>query len=90
MKLSHPPPQVIQIFNEVIQKHWDGKRSVFKQSEVVALIRVSLGVAVGDLFSDRYLDVEELYRREGWTVTYNKPARPASGDPMFTFEAADK
>ena len=46
----------------------------------------SVGVITRVLFENHYLDVEELYRQEGWLVTHDKPGYDETYPATFTFE----
>jgi len=37
------------------------------------------------IFSEHWLDVEDAYRKAGWTVRYDKPGYNESYDANFTF-----
>lgn len=77
--------EVIQVFNELIQKYWDGTQARFKQDEAVGLITERMGQKPGFLFENKYLDIEHLYRRAGWKVEYDKPGYNESYPATFTF-----
>lgn len=37
------------------------------------------------VYGKQYLDVEDIYRKEGWKVVYDKPAYCETYEPTFTF-----
>lgn len=39
-----------------------------------------------NLFSKRFLDIEPYYRKEGWQVTFEKPAYCENFEPYWTFK----
>lgn len=78
------PNEVIDSFNEIIANRFNNGRSNFKQKEVVALI-VAKGIGEAKIYQEHYLDVEDLYRAQGWKVEYDKPGYNESYDANFTF-----
>lgn len=65
---------------------------ILKQKDVVDQIikesaQLGITVSVNDIFTNKYLDFEELYRRSGWEVTYSKPAYEETFEAYFTFKA---
>jgi hypothetical protein len=44
----------------------------------------------GEIFHRGWLDVEDAYRAEGWTVVYDKPGYNESYAASFTFSARSK
>lgn len=79
------PDVVIIIFNDLIQRNWDGTKAVVMQSEAVKLIAEEIGVEKSDVFKNRWLDVEGLYKEAGWNVRYDAPWYNESYEPTFTF-----
>lgn len=91
------PEQAIQAFNDCIAKHYNGNSTIFRQDEVldrmVELIQASThpNSEAKDIknivFEEGWLDVEEIFRQEGWDVSYDKPAYNESYPATFTFKA---
>ena len=82
---SIKPDEVIEVFNELIQKYWDGTQARFRQDEAVKLVSTKMNKAPKFLFDHHYLDIEDLYRQSGWMVEYDKPGYNESYPPTFTF-----
>ena len=82
------PDFVLQAFNEMIQENLRGYESKFNQSAVVEriVLRSEGGVSRDQVFANRWLDVESLYERHGWTVAYDKPAYNEDYPATFTFK----
>lgn len=80
-KKEQIPPEVLEAFDELIAENWNGHCSTFSQKDVSALIRAKLK---GD-FPIKYLDVEDIYRKAGWKVDYDKPGYNESYDASFEF-----
>lgn len=75
------PDEVIEAFNEMIAANWNGTSSTVSQTEVYALIKKKLGKD----FPMNYLDVEDIYRKAGWKVNYDKPGYNESYGATFEF-----
>ena len=85
-KKQYIPPIVFDAFNELITKHWNGSYSSFTQDEVVNLIEAKTQNSEDTIFKQKWLDVEEAYRNEGWKVTYDKPGYNESYKATFEFK----
>ncbi|MCK5021172.1 MAG: hypothetical protein KAS32_29450 [Candidatus Peribacteraceae bacterium] len=92
------PDQVIEVFNDLIQKNFDstGKAKVM-QDDVVELItgKTALqGMPKEDfkkkILDEHWLDVEDIYRAAGWVVEYDKSAYNESYKPYFVFSKEKK
>lgn len=88
-KRKHIPDFVIQAFNELIAKHFDGRASTFGIKEVEAAV---LRLWNGDnpkireqMYAEHWLDVEDIFREQGWSVEFDKPGYNESGESTFTF-----
>ena len=85
------PDEVLEAFNELIAKHWDGSSATIRQKEVVALIKSKLDLKRHDqIYARGWLDVEDVYRKAGWTVTYDKPGYCESYEATFRFSRKRK
>lgn len=80
------PDAVIDVFNDLIAKHWNGNRSVVKQKDVVALLVANHNMTREDIYNNHYLDVEDIFRRAGWHVEYDKPGYNETYDATFIFK----
>ena len=65
--LKSIPDAVILAFNTLIVKNWSGKASEFKQSDVIAYV-ASEGLTEEEVIKNHWLDVEPLYRENGFKV----------------------
>lgn len=80
------PPEVLDAFNELIAKYWTGHSATVKQPEVARLIASKLGLEnTSPVYDNHWLDVEDVYRKEGWKVKYDKPGYNESYDAYFEF-----
>lgn len=81
------PSYVIEAVNELIKKYYIGKSFTFTQDELIQKI-ISLGpyeLRKNDIFDKKYLDIEQIYNENGWTVQYELPCRDESFDAYFKF-----
>lgn len=89
------PDFVVQAFNELIAKNWDGKRATVHQSAVVekAIDIQTQQYKEKHQTSDWYipafnydwLNIEPLYEAKGWKVEYDKPGYCETYPATFKF-----
>lgn len=79
------PEEVVQVFNDLIQKHWDGKEARIEQSEVLLAVCLAMGISKHQVFDKKLLDVEKVFRQAGWGVIYDKPFLAESYPAFFIF-----
>lgn len=86
------PDYVIESFNELIAKHFDGSSSTIKQDEVMSVIlsKMPEGSKRQDVYDNNWLDVEDIFRAAGWQVTYDKPGYNESYPATFEFSPKRK
>lgn len=66
------PDAVFESFNELIVENDCGGRSIVKQKDVVKLME-SKGLNSAEIYKRGWLNIEEVYRKARWKVTYDKP-----------------
>lgn len=79
------PEVVIDVFNDLIVKNFSGNSARVVQDEVVNIL-VQKGLDRHEIFKNHWLDVEDLFRENGWSVEYDKPAYCESYDSVFIFK----
>ena len=82
------PNEVISTFNTFIAKKWNGRKSIVKQNEVIKEILINnIGTFIdrNEIFDKNYLDIEDIYRKAGWIVKYDKPAIGDDYEAFWTF-----
>lgn len=84
------PDYVIEGVNECIAENYLGGKAHFTQNDVIAKILskaavAGIGITRQQLFGNKYLDFEDIYRQNGWQVEYDKPAYNESYEANFTF-----
>lgn len=82
------PECVVQAFNDLISRNWDGKESRVKHKDVTARI-CELGTLVEKIQQPWY-DIEPIYEKVGWKVEYHKPEPGQNYDSYFTFKPQRK
>ena len=80
------PAFVVAAFNAEISANYSMGASRVIQRCVVERIKGSMPNAMA--FDNRWLNIEELYRANGWTVTYDKPGYNESHEASFAFKKA--
>jgi len=66
------PAEVMEAFNELIAEKASADYCTILQRDVVTRM-ISKGLKRQDIFNKGYLNVEEAFRRAGWTVKYDAP-----------------
>ncbi len=70
-------------------RHFNGRHSRILQKDVIARIIASEPELTSQqIFDNHWLDIEDLYRKVGWKVKYDKPAYCESYDASFEFTKA--
>lgn len=91
------PYQVIDAVNNLLAAKFVDKYSVvhLNQDDVITeILRLfgedtynGLTVERSTIFANGWLNFEEIFRKAGWEVKYDKPAYNEFYSPFFTFEA---
>lgn len=84
------PDQVIEAVNEIIAENYNNGTSSFFQKDLIAKIISKMKddkITDSDVFKNKWLNIESIYRNNGWKVSYDKPGYNESYEPSFTFTA---
>jgi hypothetical protein len=89
------PPEVIEAFNELITKNFNGGEAHVGQDEVCRLARSKMAkrgrkVSSDEIFDNGWMDIEPLFRANGWKVEYDKPGYNESYEAFFVFTPKGK
>ena len=89
-KKAYIPYEVVKAFNNLIAKEWNGREAIVKQCDVIKeILKMFDGtktpMSVDGIYKEEYLEVEEIYRAEGWHVEYDKPGYDDHYEPNWTF-----
>lgn len=79
------PDDVIDEWNKIIAEQFSGGSAEIEQSEIVARIAKRMKVPREHVFKRGWVDIEELYRKAGWRVEYDKPGYNETYEATFTF-----
>lgn len=86
LKPTVVPPAVYEAFNHFLILRSDGDRTItITQPEVVARIEAQL-----PNLDYSWLNVEDTYRKLGWTVEYDRPGFNETYDAFWTFSPKRK
>lgn len=80
------PDAVFEVVNELIAKNYSGSSATVTQNEILEGL-AERGIARDRAFSQKYLEIEDIYRENGWKVEYDKPGYNESYDAYFKFIA---
>ena len=84
------PDFIIETVNKLVQKNWNGKEAIVKQADIMRIISSNDPKddrpSRWEIFSNHWLDFENLYRSVGWIVTYYKPVYHEKGYAYFQFK----
>ncbi|MBP7118633.1 hypothetical protein KBA63_00970 [Candidatus Woesebacteria bacterium] len=78
------PEVVFDAFNKCITKYLDKGRAEFKFNEVVTVL-VALGLKREDIVTNKWLNVEDIYRNVGWEVSVDLPGFNESYEGTICF-----
>jgi hypothetical protein len=89
------PDEMFQAINELIALKWNGSSAVFRQEDLILKYFEITGQSNLErnrevIFSNHMLDFEDIYRKEGWQVHYDKPAYNESYHATFEFKIGKK
>lgn len=84
------PNWIIKGANECIKDNYveSNKESRFTQETLLncCMMFAPEGITTETIFKKHWLDIEHIYRQEGWKVTYDKPAYDEHYKPFFVFK----
>lgn len=84
------PSEVIQAFNNAIIANLRNGVAKFKCKSVAAAIANSMGTTVETIYANHWMDVEPVYRAQGWDVEYDKPGFNETYDAIWIFKKSKK
>jgi hypothetical protein len=80
------PGVVFEVFNKLIIKYWNGENSAtIKQEEAALEIADAMSLSIQQVMSRGYLNIEQAYRKAGWSVVYDAPAYNEDYPATFKF-----
>lgn len=82
------PPEVFQVFNDLIVNKWNGFSATVLQKDAALAISQAMCITSDEVFERGLLNVEHAYREQGWDVVYDKPGFNESYSATFVFKKA--
>lgn len=78
------PDVVLETFNaHIAQKFNDSSAVVYQDAVVKDLVKA--GLKREEIFRMGWLDIEDIYREQGWKVSYDKPGWNENYEAHFEF-----
>lgn len=86
------PDEVIEAFNELIKNNLHNYYAVVTQTAVIELALEKAGHRFSrtEIFDNKWLDIEKIFQKAGWKVTYDGPAYCEDYEATFKFEWIEK
>lgn len=85
---------IIEAVNKLIQEKWDGKEAVILQDEIMDIVSSNdeddIRPSRDEIYDRNWLDFEDIYRKAGWNVLYDKPAYCENYKAYFKFTKKSK
>lgn len=70
-QIKRIPPEVVAVFNEALAEGiGDGKSVVLRVADMATRVADKTGISRDALFANKYLDIEPLFREQGWKVKW--------------------
>jgi hypothetical protein len=89
LKLEITPDFIIDAFNKLIAREFNGSHSRIRQDDIIEAILANTAddetITREVIFKNKWLDVEDIYRQHGWDVNYDSPAYNESYEPSYLF-----
>lgn len=85
LKAKVLPEGVVEEWNKIIAEKWTGTRAEVLQSEITQRLCARLSASSAQVFEKGWLDIEPLFERVGWRVTYDKPGFNETYPASFVF-----
>ena len=79
------PEFVFEVINQLIVENIDGNEAKVRQDEIVNRLVVNHDVERSDIFKKGWLNIEDIYRKAGWKVTYDKAGYCETYSSFFLF-----
>lgn len=79
------PDEVISSFNKLIAQDYSNGRATVYQADAIDLICEQMKIERG-AFNFNWLNIEQVFRRAGWKVEYEKPCIGDTFKAFFQFQ----
>jgi hypothetical protein len=94
-KITLIPNEVVAAVNILLAARFDSSINI-KCSEIIELAQQlfvkngSDAPSYNHFYEKKWLDIEPMFRKAGWKVTFDKPGYNESYESNFTFKPGDK
>jgi hypothetical protein len=85
-KLNNIPEKMIEVVNSLIVKKFSGYSATILEKDIVAAFSKETGITSKEIYDNHYLDFEDLFRKAGWVVEYDKPGYNETYSANYTFK----
>lgn len=79
------PSPVVEVVNELLLSLGGGQHTILKMGVVIERVVARSDITRAELFANKWLDFEPMYRAAGWEVVFEKPGYGESYDPFWKF-----
>jgi hypothetical protein len=80
------PSFVFEAINKLLKKKFRGDSVTIKQDDIMAEIgKLQTTYTREEIFDNKWMDFESVYRKNGWLVEYDKPGFNENYDAFFKF-----
>jgi hypothetical protein len=79
------PTEVVSVWNEMIIAKFRNDQAKIMQDDIVSALAKAMNVPRQKVFDSGWVDIEDLYEKSGWEVTYDKPAYDENYTAFFLF-----
>lgn len=82
---AHIPDIVIETVNDYLKARGSAARITIRQDELVSQL-VKKGLDRVEIYDNGWLNFEDLFRKTGWDVEYEKPGFNEADQAYYVFE----
>jgi len=80
------PDSIIGCVNEMISSEWDGKQARIEQKDLLKkVLEKDKTLDSDEIFDKHFFDFEDIFRKCGWVVEYDRPGYNESYEAYFIF-----
>lgn len=84
-KVLDMPDEVIECWNSMIARAYSGGSARITLKEASAELQNLFGKTHSEIRKLGYLDIEDVYRAEGWKVLYDSPGYNETYEAFYVF-----
>lgn len=85
-KISNIPDEVLEAVNELLSESYSSRIVLLQDKVINRVISKMENISRQDIFENKWLDFEPVYRKQGWCVEYDKPAYNDSYGAHWVFK----